>query len=425
MPVPLHLASAESGAAFPLDDVRHLAFGDPAAYEAGKPVNLLPVYPDGTFTRAAFAAAFSRRRGLWDFQQLLPIAGDAAPISIGEGNTPLIALPAAHGALWLKDESRNPTWSHKDRAMTVAVSVARTMDFRTVIGASTGNAGASLAAYAARAGMHCVMFTGTDVPKTMQTFMGAYGALLCLLEGGAARRALAALGIERYGWYPGTNVTDPPVGSNAYGVEGFTTIAYEIVRDLGEAPTAVVVPVSYGDNLTGIWRGFVRMRDAGLTDHIPWMIAAEPANSAPYTHALTHDGPHQVPAQPTAAFSIGGGTASRQAWQTLRLSGGAARTVAEQDIRAGQTRLARETGLYLEAASVVGVEVARAIIAESGGTVVVIGTSSGLKDPLTTAQALPTPPTIPVALDALADALRQTYGVSLDALDEGMRAASR
>jgi threonine synthase len=413
MPLPLHLVSPETGKTYPLDDVRLLAFGDPESRATGKQINLEPVYPEGVFTRDAFEAAFRMRQGFWDFRALLPVSEDVAPVSIGEGNTPLIDIPTARGMLYLKDESRNPTWSHKDRAMTVAVTVAKAMGHRTVVGASTGNAGAALAAYAARAGMHCVMFTGMDVPRTMQTFMGAYGALLCLLEGGANRRAIAALGIERFGWFPGTNVTDPPVGSNLYGVEGYTTIAYEIVRDLGDAPAAVVVPTSYGDNLTGIWRGFNRLRAAGMTTHVPRMIAAEPANSAPYGHALATGAPEQVPTQPSAAFSIGGGTASRQGWQTLRASAGGAAAVAEADILPAQTRLARETGLYLEAASVVGVEIARVVAGDADGPVVVIGTSSGLKDPSSTAAVLPTPPIIPVDLDALAHALSTAYGVRL------------
>lgn len=417
MPQPLHLTSTETDATFPLDDVRALAFGDPVARLDGRAVNLRAVYPDGTFTRTAFEDAFARRRGLWDFQAVLPVAPETEPVSIGEGNTPLISIPS-DGTLYLKDESRNATWSHKDRAMTVAVTVAKELGFRTVVGASTGNAGAALAAYAARAGLHCVMFTGTDVPKTMQTFMGAYGALLCLLEGGANRRALAALGIEQFGWYPGTNVTDPPVGSNAYGIEGYTTIAYEILRDLGAAPAAVVVPTSYGDNLTGIWRGFTRLRDAGMIGNVPRMIVAEPANSAPYGYALAHDGPAQIPAEKTAAFSIGGGTASRQGWHTVRASAGNAVAIAEPDILSGQTQLARETGLYLEAASVVGVQAARQVAMETTGTVVVIGTSSGLKDPTSTATVLLEPPTIPVNLDALRDTLRSAYGVSLNELRE-------
>ncbi len=422
MPIPSHLISPETGRTFPLDDVRLLAYGDPATRVRGFPVNLEPLYPDGAFTVAAFRDAFARRRGLWDFHALLPVDGATEPVTLGEGNTPLLPVPTPHGTLLLKDESRNATWSHKDRAMTVAVTVAKAMGFRTVVGASTGNAGAALAAYAARAGLRCIMFTGTDVPRTMQTLMAAYGALLCLVEGGSNRRALASIGIERYGWYPGTNVTDPPVGANTYGIEGYTTIAYEIVRDLGDAPAAVVVPTSYGDNVTGIWRGFQRMHAAGMITRLPRMIVAEPANAAPYEAAITSDGPRTVSATPTAAFSIGGSTASRQGWQTVRASGGTAVVVAEEDILRTQVTFAGETGLYLEAASIVGVHVARRIAAETDGAVVVIATSSGLKDPMATAHALPIPPTIPVDAGALEVALRETYSVDPVLLVEDRRA---
>lgn len=402
--------------------MRSLAYGDPVASASGRPVNLVPIYPDGTFTAAVFRDAFERRRGLWDFHALLPIDTATEPVTLGEGNTPLLPIPTPHGTLLLKDESRNATWSHKDRAMTVAVTVAKAMGFRTVVGASTGNAGASLAAYAARAGLRCVLFTGTDVPRTMQTLIASYGALLCLVEGGPNRRALASIGIERYGWYPGTNVTDPPVGSNPYGIEGYTTIAYEIARDLGDAPAAIVVPNSYGDNLTGIWQGFLRMQAAGMITHLPRMIVAEPANSASYEAALTGDGPHTIPATPTAAFSIGGNTASRQGWRTVRTSGGTAIAVEEDDILRTQVAFAGETGLYLEAASIVGVHAARRVAAETDGVVVVIATSSGLKDPMATVRTLPIPPTIPVDAGALEVTLRETYGVDPAHLGEARNA---
>lgn len=412
MPAPLHLVSPESGATYPLDDVCLLAFGDPVARAAGRAINLDVAYPDGVFTRAAITAAFATLHGLWDFRALLPVDAETDPVSIGEGNTPLLPVPAPRGTLYVKNESVNPTWSHKDRAMTVAVTVAKQLGFRTVVGASTGNAGAALAAYAARAGMRCVMFTGTDVPPTMQTLMRAYGALLILVEGGPNRRALAALGIERFGWFPGTNVTDPPVGSNAYAIEGYTTIAYEIARDLGDAPAAVVVPTSYADNLTGIWRGFQRLHAAGVTTRLPRMIVAEPGNSSPYAAALAGDGPRTIPATPSAAFSIGGGTASMQGWQSVRASGGYALSVPEEEILPTQILFGAETGLYLEAASIVGVHAARCVAAETDGPVVVIGTSSGLKDPAATARALPPAPTIPVDADALIATLRDTYGIS-------------
>lgn len=420
MPTPLALVSPETGTEYPLADVRLLAFGDPESLAAGRPVNLVPRFPDDTFTEETFLNAFAVRRGVWDFHALLPVGRDAATASIGEGNTPLVPLPypTGGGPLFLKDETRNATWSHKDRAMTVAVTVGFALGFRTVVGASTGNAGAALAAYAARAGMRCVMFTGTDVPATMRTLMQAYGAMLHLVEGSSSRRGLAKVCLERYGWWPGTNVTDPPVGSNTYGIEGYATIAYELVRDLGDAPAAVVVPTSYGDVLAGMWRGFERMHAAGICSRLPRLIAAEPANAAPYTPALAATVPVTIRATPTAAFSIGGNTGSWQALGTLQASGGGAHSLDEAEIIPAQMRIARETGLYLEAASVVGVEVARRVAMETDGPVIAIGTSTGLKDPARTARSLPTPPTIPVDADALVVALRDTYGVDAESLRE-------
>jgi len=414
MPRPLALLSPETGTAYPLNDVYRIAFGDPESFTAGRPVNLVPQYPEGTFTTNAFLNAFAARRGVWDFQALLPVNADTLPVTLGEGNTPLVPLAKT---LMLKDESRNATWSHKDRAMTVAVTVAQELGFHTTVGASTGNAGAALAAYSARAGMRCVMFTGTDAPSTMQTLMQAYGALLCLVPG-SSRRGAAKIALERYGWWPGTNVTDPPVGSNTYGIEGYTTIAYELVRDLGDAPAAVVVPTSYGDILTGLWRGFTRMRAAGIIERLPRLIVAEPANAAPYGPALTAGTPTTIDTAPTAAFSIGGGTASLQALTVLIESGGMAIAVNEEEVLPMQAQFARETGLYLEAASIVGVVAARRIVAETDGIVVTIGTSTGLKDPAATARHLPTPPTIPVDADALVAALRETYDVNADDLRE-------
>ncbi len=421
MPTPLALVSPETGKEYPLADVRLLAFGDPDTFAAGRPVNLVPRYPEGTFAADAFINAFAVRRGVWDFHALLPVERDAAPVSIGEGNTPLVPLPypTGGGPLFVKDETRNATWSHKDRAMTVAVTAGKAFGFRTVVGASTGNAGAALAAYAARAGMGCVMFTGTDVPATMQTLMQAYGAMLHLVEGSASRRGLAKMCLERYGWWPGTNVTDPPVGSNTYGIEGYATIAYELVRDLGDAPAAVIVPTSYGDVLTGMWRGFTRMFAAGMCSRLPRMIAAEPAVAAPYAPALVAAAPVTIRARPTAAFSIGGNTASLQALGTIIESGGTAHALDEDEIIPAQMRIARETGLYLEAASVIGVEVARRVAMGTDGPVVTIATSTGLKDPARTARSLPTPPTIPVDADAFVAALRETYGVSAEDLREG------
>jgi len=160
------------------------------------------------------------------------------------------------------------------------------------------------------------------------------------------------------------------------------------------------------------------MRAAGIIERLPRLIVAEPANAAPYSPALIAGAPTTILTAPTAAFSIGGGTASLQALTVLIESGGMAISVNEEEVLPMQAQFARETGLYLEAASIVGVVAAQRIAAETDGIVITIGTSTGLKDPGATARHLPTPPTIPVDADALIAALRETYGVNADDLRE-------
>ena len=154
--------------------------GCPRCREQGAAVNLtvtLDLSPLHGLTPDRLPAA---PRGLWRFAAMLPVSG-ARPISLGEGATPLIHLERLGHRLGLprlyaKDESQNPTWSYKDRLCAVAVTHAVETGARVITISSTGNHGASTAAYAARAGLPCVIFTLASVPDTMKTLMQAYGA---------------------------------------------------------------------------------------------------------------------------------------------------------------------------------------------------------------------------------------------------------
>ena len=131
-------------------------------------------------------AQHSWEHSLWRYRAFLPLDEKEAEISLGEGQTPLIPLQrfatGLDGELWLKNESCNPTWSHKDRAMTISVSMAKAWRVSAVVGVSSGNAGASLAAYAAAANLPCVVFTSTIIPDAMRAQMLACGAYVLLLE---------------------------------------------------------------------------------------------------------------------------------------------------------------------------------------------------------------------------------------------------
>ncbi|HVL57379.1 MAG TPA: pyridoxal-phosphate dependent enzyme, partial [Burkholderiaceae bacterium] len=143
-------------------------------------------------------------RSMWRYAPLLHAAA-AEAVSLGEGLTPLVPVPELGlGALWLKDESRNPTWSFKDRLASAAVTLARKLGARVLASSSSGNAGAATAAYAARAGLPCVIVTYAAAAGPMITQMQAYGAMLLSVQESADRwRVLSAL-VDRFGWYPTT-----------------------------------------------------------------------------------------------------------------------------------------------------------------------------------------------------------------------------
>src|SRR6185436_6508096 len=280
----------------------------------------------GPLTPEWFPAA---PRSLWRFRRLLPLP-DAEPVSLGEGATPLIPLERLGRRLGLpqlfaKDESQNPTWSYKDRLCSLAVTHAVATGARVITISSTGNHGASTAAYAARAGLPCVIFTLASVPETMKTLMQAYGAAVVACPTSESRWDLMRQGIERFGWYPTSGFIAPPVGSNPWGVEGYKTIAYEIAEDLGwAAPDVVVVPSAYSDGLYGIWKGWTELQALGLVKHAPRMIAAEPFG--PLAHALERElaAPEMVAAPaPSVAFSIASRYGTWQGLAALRESGGA------------------------------------------------------------------------------------------------------
>lgn len=357
------------------------------------------------------------RRGVFAWQHALPLSADVAPVTLGEGDTPLVQLTRVPHALdvaelWIKDESRNPTWSYKDRLIAVAVTKARESGVSTVAVASTGNHGAAAAAYAARAGLECIVLTLASVPTTMKTLMQSYGAHVVALDEPRDRWALLRQGVHERGWTPLSGFVDPPAGSNPFGIDGYKSIAYEIVRDLGKAPTHVIAPVAYGDGLAGIMRGFEDLLTWGRIDRLPRLVAAEPIG--PYTDAL-NDGfvtDRRLAARPSVAFSIMTPVATFQGYDALARSEGSGVTAADAEIMRSQLELASAEGLYLEASSVITLAVLPELVKRgevgTDSTVVLLGTSSGLKDVHATAELLPPVTVIDPSLHALDAAIGGT-----------------
>ena len=354
--------------------------------------------------------------GLARYAPLLPPL--AEELSLGEGGTPLIPAPdlaawaGLEGELYIKDESRNPTWSHKDRFAYLTIGAAIEAKAKAVIASSTGNHGAATAAYAARAGLPCIILSPLNCPPAVQSFMLAYGAVLLRVPTRAARIIIGE-GAHNGRWYPASTFTPTPTGP-PYGAEAYKTIAYEIWLQLGRrVPGAVFAPTGYAELLYGAWKGFRELRDLGLADSAPLMAACEPAALAPLREAVMAGVPTAtVPAQRTAAYAIAVTVNGYRGVVALEESGGFAVAVTEEQIEEAQTRLAHE-GIWAEAssaASLAGLRKAASADFDSEGPVVCINTSSGFKD-LALGESLA--PQAEGTWDGVEEALMRYYGIVL------------
>jgi threonine synthase len=384
------------------------------------PVNLTPIYDEARRPILRVEALRDRPYTMWRYEELLPVAA-ADAVSLNEGWTPLTACPR-YGArigvprLLVKDESRNPTWSFKDRLASVAVSMARRFGARVIGCSSSGNAGAAAAAYAARAGLPCVALTFAGAAGAMVAQMRAHGALVVATRERADRWTLLRRGVEDLGWYPTTPYVGPPVGSNTYGVEGYKTLACEVAEQLGwRAPDWCVLPVAYGDALAGMWRGFEDLARLRLIAGTPRLAAAEIYGSlaeALRTGAVTP--PAATADRPSIAASIATAQSTYQALHALRASRGLAHRVGDVDLVAVQRELAALEGIYAEPSSVAALAAvrdlrARGAIGESDAVVALL-TASGLKDPDAAAAGAAALPVVAGRLDEFLGALHATYG---------------
>lgn len=212
--------------------------------------------------------------GIWAWSDWLPALSPSYQTTLGEGRTPLLPFkaPKLGRSLWIKNETVNPTWSWKDRPNSISISVARSMGYRKVLAISTGNHGSAMAAYGARAGLKGLVFCHQDVPPLQLALMRGYGAEVVL---GGDRDRMAMAKIREGGYFPATIYCPRSGFANPYGVEGFKTIALEIVEELGRAPDRVYVPVGSGDGIYGIWKGFREMKAAGVIERVPRMIGCQ------------------------------------------------------------------------------------------------------------------------------------------------------
>jgi threonine synthase len=358
----------------------------------------------------------SRPCSMWRFDALLHASADDA-VSLGEGMTPLVEMNRLGlGPLWLKDESRNPTWSFKDRLASGAVTMAKKLGAKVIVSSSSGNAGAATAAYAARAGLPCVIVTYKAAAGPMLTQMRSYGAMLLTVPASAERWHVVSAAVDRFGWFPTTVYFGPAVGSNPFGVEGYKTIAYEIAESMDwDVPEWCALPVCYGDALYGMWKGFEDLRALGWTRRVPRFIAAEVSGSLTAAMAKGVDAPPVCErSTPPLATSIGAAQATFQGIAALRASNGRSVHVEDDEIADWQRRLARLEGVYAEPSAVATLPAiarlrADGTIAEDARVVALL-TATGLKDNAAAERLLHAVPEIEPDLGAALHALKETYG---------------
>lgn len=411
------LACIRCGAEYPADD----AFkGCERCRDEGVAVNLKVVYDEAEQLAALRALVRTDNpRSMWDYRSLLPV-DDEHIVTLGEGGTPLLHLPRLGAKLgipnlWVKDESRNPAGSFKDRLGAAAVSAAKQLGRKVVVGSSSGNAGAAVAALAARAGMPCVMFTTQKFPLAMKTGMGVYGSYLFAAPSVADRWSLMETGVDKYGWFPVTVYSWPFFGSNAYAIEGYKTIGYEIADQSEALPDHIVFPVGAGDAFSGAYRGLAEYAAAGIIERVPTMHAAEVFG--PLERTLESGGdvvePVDTQGRTSVAVSVGSNLSTYQALDVLRRTGGRARSASDEELLAMQRELAELEGLWVETSSVLSIAVLPKLIAHGAidpdSRIVAVLTSHGLKDPETTAAALPEIPSVSADFADVERALEEIY----------------
>jgi threonine synthase len=395
--------------------------GCPICRADGKPSNVQVVYDDAELLPALRRVAGRRDalRDMWHYREVLPIDDDAI-VTLGEGATPLLAAPRLGARLgiprlYLKDESRNPTGSFKDRLAAAAVSAARQLGRRVVVGSSSGNAGAAVAAMSARSGLPCVMFTTQNFPLAMKTQMAVYGTYLLAAPTVQDRWSLMETGVDELGWFPVTVFGYPFFGSNCYGIEGYKTIGYEIIDQLDVVPDHVVFPVGAGDAFSGAYKAMEEYRRAGVVDRVPAMHAAEVYG--PLEQALARGADVveavEVPG-PTVAVSVGSNLSTFQALDVLHRTGGSARSATNEEMLQAQRDLGALEGIWVETSSALSVAALPHLVAagavDPDSVVVAVLTSDGLKDPETAAAALPPIPGCAAEFGSALDVLAEAYG---------------
>ena len=337
---------------------------------------------------------------LKEYGQWLDLEGVSEIVTLQEGNTPLIfaeRLSERVGAnVWLKYEGLNPSGSFKDRGMTMAITKAKAAGATTVICGSTGNTSAAAAAYAAKAGMDCVVLVPEGkiaMGKLAQAIV--YGAQVLQIRGNFDQALDLARTLTKH--LPITIVNS----INPDRIEGQKTGAYEIVDVLGDAPDVLAIPVGNAGNITAYWRGFTEYHFAGHAQKLPKMWGFQAAGAAPIV--LGH--PVANPETIATAIRIGNPASWVPALEVIHESLGDIRAVTDDEILDAYRFVARYESIFCEPASAASVAGIVKFGVPADSTVVCVLTGNGLKDPDTAVSTSSMPLVVDATLPALLDEL--------------------
>ncbi|WP_064094302.1 threonine synthase [Rossellomorea aquimaris] len=344
------------------------------------------------------------------FREYLPVNEDTPLLSLNEGNTPLIELKTLSKEwgieLYAKVEGANPTGSFKDRGMVLAVAKAIESGSSTVICASTGNTSASAAAYAARAGIKCIVVIPEGKiaqGKLAQAVM--YGAEIISIQGNFDE----ALEIVRE--LSKTESVTLVNSVNPYRLEGQKTAAFEVVEDLGGAPDVLAIPVGNAGNISAYWKGFKEFHQHKKSS-LPRMFGFEASGAA----ALVHNRVFSQPETIATAIRIGNPASWELAVSALKESNGHIDEVTDGEIIDAYQLLASKEGIFAEPASCASIAGIKKSLEdgnlEKGVKVVAVLTGNGLKDPSTAMEFSPVHPVkLPNNRDMVMDYIKGTIGV--------------
>ncbi|MFW6117832.1 MAG: threonine synthase [Thermoproteota archaeon] len=329
---------------------------------------------------------------VWKYKDFLPISDESKIVTLQEGGTPLykcdrLARKLNLDSLYVKNEGANPTGSFKDRGMTVGITKALELNVDTVVCASTGNTSASIAAYAAKAGLRSIVLVPSGkvaLGKLSQAMM--YGAkVIAIRDNFDTALEMVREASRRFGWYLLNSI-------NPFRIGGQKTATFEICDQLEwQSPDRIVLPVGNAGNITAYWKGLTEFHKLGIIPDLPKMTGIQASGANPIAKAIATSSreiqPVKKPETIATAIRIGNPANWKRALKAIRESQGTAESVTDEEIIAAQKLLARTEGLFVEPASAASIAGVKKLV-DNGKisqeeNIVCITTGHGLKDPET------------------------------------------